>query len=61
MSTTLSLSFAEFEKTVFSLLETESWTDTAVCLFAYAFVTFLFLYFFLFPLVFFAYLFLLSP
>ncbi len=60
MAFPVKLAFIDFEKTVFTTLETESWPDTFFCLFAYFYITVLFLFFFISPLAFFAMVFLTS-
>lgn len=61
MAAHLRLTFAEFEKSLFSFLETESWPDTLFCIAAYVYViAFLATTLFL-PLVFFGYVFLFAP
>ena len=58
MSASFKLLFEDFEKTLFSVLETESWPDTLFCIVAYVYVISLFTMAFLFPLSFFVLLFL---
>ncbi len=60
MLSPMKLAYTDFEVALFAFLETESWPDTLFCIFSYAFIIMLFCVAFLFPLVFFAYLFLLS-